>query len=183
MSRSIKDKIKAAKLPEKVVKLCLRGDLLAEHAKLTAEMVSARSVGEDSLAGPAGVDETIVERLEALRAEMEDDIIEVRLRAMSGRRWDELMKMHPARAGNEYDARLGYDARGFYEAAIRECTFDPKLDPGDWLALLGDEDNDGLLTDGQWDQLVEAVFELNKQAISIPFSFAAWLKTNNSASE
>lgn len=183
MSRSIKDKIKAAKLPERVVKLCLRGDLLSEHAKLTAEMVSARTTGEDSLAGPAGVDDTIVERMEALRAEMEEDAIDMHLRAMSGRRWDELMKLHPARPGNDYDARLGYDARGFYESAIRECTFDPRLDPGDWLALLGDEDNDGLLTDGQWDQLVEAVFELNKQAISIPFSFSAWLKKTTSDSE
>ncbi len=178
MSKSLKEKIASAKLPERVVTLCLRGDLLARHAKLLVELSEARREADSSLAG--GNAHEVLEQLEALRLEMLEDSIELRLRAMPSRSWDELIRAHPPRPDNPIDQRVGFYPYGFYRQALMEACVEPQLDAEDWLALVGDEGNDGALTDAQWDELTTAVYELNRHAVNIPFLPSNWRETLNS---
>lgn len=177
---SVKDKIARAALPERTISICLRGDLDAEHQRLTTEVLKLKATGASSLAGADLGD--LPDRIEALRLEIEAESIVVRLRALTRRRWSELIAQHPARPGNERDAKVGLNAFGFYSTAIRESAIDCELDAADWATLLGDADTDGLLTDGQWDQLIRSINELNQSPASVPFSLESFLKTKGSAS-
>ncbi len=64
----------------------------------------------------------------------------------------------------------------FFDELLRRSIVEPVLDPDD-LSLLLDE----RLTDGQWDNLTTAVWNLNRQAVSIPFLLAASQKTRRFA--
>jgi hypothetical protein len=178
MSKSLKEKLAAAKLPEKVVTLCLRGDLLASHDQLINELADARREVASSLAG-ADLD-PILDKIEALRQEMLDDSIDLRIRAMPSRNWDALIKAHPPRPDDELDQRLGYNAYAFYRQALIDSCVEPALDESDWLDLIGDADQDGVLTDAQWDELTNTIYDLNRHRVSVPFLPSNWRETISS---
>src|SRR4051812_32715624 len=88
-----------AKLPESTVMICLRGDLAADHEAAERDLVQAEKKGAESLAG-AGVAE-IVDRIEALEAEMREHTYEFRLRALPRADWRALCNSHPPRRGED----------------------------------------------------------------------------------
>lgn len=91
-----------------------------------------------------------------------DTSIEFRLRALPGRRFRALVGEQPTN-----------DA--IYCAIIRACTVDPELTDDEWRCLIGDTKGeaarraaasepveDGTLTDGQFSELAEAAWQLNR---------------------
>ena len=93
MSKTVKDKIKGAALPERTILLCLRGDLDSQDRDLAKHASEVKLKGATSLEG-SGVD-ALASQLDALRQQMTDESIELKLRAMTKRRWDELVAAHP----------------------------------------------------------------------------------------
>ena len=149
-----------SRLPEKTMRLCLRGDLVADHEQLVRETAKAKPAA-DSLAGPAATDTDT--RLEQLREQMRDATITIRMRALPRRRWQQLMDSHPAAAAdNEQQPTYGYDPEAFFAAVIPESIVEPQLTAEQWTKLAD------VLTESQYGELADLVNALNIRKVDIP---------------
>jgi hypothetical protein len=174
--------IRGAKLPERVVPVCMRPDLQAEWERLDRELGKARSQSLDSIEGGATL-RALAEQLRALEAEMAYSTVEFRLRAMPRPAWKAFLLAHPPRKGEdgkvlERDAYVGVDVDAFFPALVRRCTISPQLSDELWQLLLDEK-----LTDRQFDDLSNAAWALNRGEVDVPFSRAASRILENSESE
>lgn len=167
---STKDRLAGAKLPERTVDICLRGDLQAEWEDLHRQLADAQAVqARDKRLNSGKAVEEIGQQITAVQEQMRADTIVFRLRALPRRRWTELLKGHPARKDHDEDGQIGFNGETFAPAAIRACTYSPDdLDDETWADLL-----DNRLTEHQFAELTDAMFALNVRKVSIPNSFAA----------
>jgi hypothetical protein len=178
--KNFKAMMAEAKLPERTVDVCLRGDLVADFQALEAELDEARRAGGDSLDSGTG---EIVELMEATQALMRDYTYPVRLRAMRGPDFRTLLAQHPARrneAGEIDKAEQGFDfnIETFFEPLLRACMVDPELVVNDeWREFVG------TLTDYQFNELALAALTLNRGKVDIPFSLAASMMKSSSGGE
>lgn len=191
----------AAKMPERAVPICLRGDLTAEFEELERQLDDAQRVVAASIedAATAG---GIAERMEELRREMLAHTYQFRLRAMPRPAWRAFIAEHPPRKDpetgevDERDKYVGINSETFYPALIRASVVDPVLSDDGWRQLLGDDETerarrraagepveDGVLTDRQFDTLSSAAWGLNRRDIDVPFSLAASRMTWSSGTE
>ncbi|MCZ7440812.1 hypothetical protein O7598_30795 [Micromonospora sp. WMMC241] len=169
-----------AKLPERTVPICLRGDLTAEFEALEEQLEEALRVPASSLEGDGSAG--IAEQIEALREQMQAHTYRFRLRAMPHHVWMAFCADHPPRKDDdggvdERDKLLGVNAETFWPALVRRSVVDPTLDDGEW-ATLGEA-----LTDRQFNALADAAWALNRREIDVPFSPAASRMTRGSATE
>lgn len=164
----IQQLLDSARLPEKDVPLCLRGDLLAEWDAASAALAEAQRQAqvEDSL-DAGGPVPGLMERVEAIREQMAQSSVTFRLRAVSRRRWTALYAEHPPRDGDKTDALTGFNRDTFYDALTYECIVEPKITPQQWERLA---DN---LSSAQFDTLAEAAWTVNRRDVDVPFSLAA----------
>jgi hypothetical protein len=169
-TKGIKEKLAAAKLPEKTVPICLRGDLQAEFEELERQLAEAEKRHTDSLAGNGS--RAIAEQIEALREQMIEHTVEFRLRARPRREFKAIVDAHPPRRAedggvDDRDKWMGVNADTFLDALVRVSVVEPELDEDDWATL------DAALTDRQFDQLYDAAWGLNRREVDVPFSRAA----------
>jgi len=160
-----------AKLPERTVEICLRADLVAEHEEAERDLEQAQKSTSTSLAGNGTG--ALVERIDALEAEMRDSSYTFVLRAVTRPRWRALIAGHPPRKDadgetNKDDAQWGFNLETFYPAIVRACLVDPELTDEEFTELVDEK-----LTDAQFSELVTVAFRLNAGSIDIPFSLAA----------
>jgi len=173
-----KDLLAGSRLPETVVHLCMRGDLMAEVAMLTAELRRVEAKSTDSLAG-SGVG-PLVEQIEAIQQEMREHTYPVRLRALSRPAWNALAKAHPPRVDAEGDilpedrAAGGLNQVEIREPLVRMSMVDPELTESQW------QDFNARITDAQFEDLATAAWNLNRGSVDIPFSRAALQKIRDS---
>lgn len=170
-----RDKLKAARLPERTVPIVLRGDLAAEHERITRELEQAKARKADSLAG-SGTGE-LEEQLHRVEDEMRDSVVEFRLRALPRAKrpgdnrpsWRELKEQHPPR---EKDGMMltedrvagGMNIETVAEPLVRVSIVEPgDITDADWANLMA------TLTDRQFDDLVQAAWQLNQDSVDLPF--------------
>lgn len=170
-----------ARRPEASVLICMRGDLAADHEAAERELIDVKDRRDDSKEG-AGVG-ALVERIEALEAEMRAHSHAFRLQALPRHEFRELLNAHPPRRGDDDevirdDAAYGINRETFYPALVRACCVDPVLEDSAWAKLL-----DHLLTDAQFQELAVNAWNLNAGKIDIPFSRAASFVKTGFASE
>lgn len=168
--KSFKNMMAGARLPERSVPICLRGDLAADHEAAERELKEAQKQAADSLAGN-GTGE-IAERIQALEAEMKDSIYDFRLRALSAPKFRAFKTEHPSRIGDDgqvqkEDAVFGFNTETGFEPLLRLCVVDPELDDESWTQLMD------TLTENQFDELAGAAWFLNRGGVDIPFSSSA----------
>lgn len=179
------DKLAAASRARDTVPICLVGELRAEYKQTLAQFEAAQKA-DAGMMQPSSETKELAQRIVDLEAAMREHTIEVTVEALRRVRtpatpklasvWREICDQHPPRKGKngkvvEEDA-AGFNAETFPEALIRACIVALDGDP----VTVRDERVDELLelcTEGQGDQLFEAVWRLNKSRIDIPFSFAA----------
>jgi hypothetical protein len=172
VSSTFRDKLKQAKLPERTVPICLRGDLVADHEALERELKAAQDRPVDSLEGN-GVG-ALVDRIEALQDEMREFTEDFRLRALPRRQFRELVAAHPPRRDPDSndpvqeDAVLGVNRETFFDALIRAAVVEPELADDEWTELFDEK-----LTDRQYGDLEDAAWFLNRAEVDVPFSHAA----------
>lgn len=158
---SFKDRLKQARLPEDVVPVCLRGDLVADFE--SAERALKEAKGSDSMEDERPV---LQDRLEALRAEMLDNTEDFRLRAVPRPAFRALVAAHPPRRDgdevNKADAQLGVNVDTFFAELLKVSVVSPELDEEDWAALLDK------LTDRQYGDLTDAAWFLNRGEVNVP---------------
>lgn len=195
------DRLKDAKLPERSVPVCLRGDLVAEWEAAERDLERAQKQPGDSKEG-TGVG-GLLDRIEALQAEMSEHSDEYRLRALPRHKFRKLVVAHPPRTDENDEVRredlqIGVNRETFFPALIKASVIEPDLDDEDWRVLLGDTDaaiaeleaagkqdeiQDGLLTDRQCQQLEDVAWFLNRAEVDVPFSRAASLARRSIGTE
>jgi len=168
--KNFKAMLAEARLPERTVEVCLRGDLVAEHEQAERELEAAERKASNSLAGD-GVG-PIVDRIEALEQQMREHVIVFTLRALPRSAWRSLLSDHPPRVGSDGqvvddDRHIELNVDTFYVDLVRRSIVDPEIDDEDWAALTD------RLTDKQFGDLAGAAWMLNRSEIDIPFSRAA----------
>lgn len=168
------DKVANAKLPVTTVPICLRGDLVAEIERLDRELIAASGGPSTGLEDGAHLRD-LAERIETLRAEMAaDDANHVFvLRAIPTREYRALKALHPPRLDDTgqviaEDRITGANIDTIAEPLLRACCVDPVLDDATWRAV------EPVLSDGQYDDLVNASLLVNQGTVSVPFSRAAF---------
>lgn len=166
--------LKGAKLPEKTVEICLRGDLLADFDEADRALTKAQKRSMESLAGGGDLG-AMAERIEALQAEIAEHSYTFRLRALPHREWRALIGQHPPRVikdaeGEERidtrDMYVGINTETFYDALIRASLVEPDLDDVQFSELVDK------ITDRQYDELSDAAWGLNRREVD-PFSRVA----------
>lgn len=185
-----KQKNACAQRIQRSVRVCLRGDLVAEWEAADRELTQARTEqrGGDSKEGGGLTD--LVDKVRALEAQMNEHADEWVLRAMPRHKFRALVAAHPPRTDEDgepvkQDKMLGLNRDTFFPELIRASVVTPELDAEDWAWLLGDEEagEDGVLTDRQFGDLEDTAWFLNRGEVDVPFSHAASLVTRDSASE
>lgn len=172
MTTNIKDLLRAAKLPERSVPVCLQADLVAEHEAAERELGKARDRPGKRLDSGDRVRE-LSERIAALEEQMAEHTIEFRLRALPRPSWKSLLAQHSPRKADdgsvdERDRYIGVNVETFFDALVRVCVVEPEMDEDDWRLLLDEK-----LTDRQFDELSDAAWGLNRRDVDVPFSRAA----------
>lgn len=162
----IDEVIASAKLPEKTLPLCLRGDLQAEWEELERELrVAQENSDDDSLAGDPGARE-IADRMVAISKEMHDHTVTFRFRALPKTEYSDLLTKYRADENTE-NAVDGLDWAVYPTALIAACAIDPKMTFAKAEAL------SKVVTDQQWDSLFATALAVNRSEVSVPFSFSA----------
>jgi len=160
-----------AQRPEKVVPLCLRGDLRGEFEAAEAELTTLqRTVRTAPSLADGGREREIAERIEHLRQEMLAQSVDFRMRALGRRAWNTLVEAH------QKPDDSGIDTTTFLPAIVRACLVDPVLTDEQWTTLL---DGD-LLTSAQFEMLSDAAWSVNRGSVDVPFSPAALRITSSS---
>jgi hypothetical protein len=165
----VRELLQQAKRAETVLQLCLRGDVQAEIDELELQLKNLKgdilpSLGDSPEAKP------IAEQIQALVDEAQAATISVRLRALPRRQWQELVVKYPAKSEDYL-----YDADSLLGEAIPACWVSPELD-SDTLEKVLDE-----LSQGQYDELAQAVTALNRGEGRVPFSALASAVLRNSS--
>jgi hypothetical protein len=167
--KNFKAMLAEAKLPERTVEICLRGDLIAEHQQAERDLERAKKAGGNSLAGDGSGE--IAERIQALEAEMQESIYPFRLRGLPGPDFRAFKAEHPIRIedgeANKQDAVFGFNVETGFQPLTRMCLVDPEPDDETWAQMLAK------LTENQFEELAACAWILNRGDVDVPFSSAA----------
>lgn len=164
-----KDILKNARRRETTYRLCLRGDLLAEHEALEAELARITAEGgwtASSLADTSPVVD-LAQKIEALQAEMREQTVTLRFRALRRVDWEALIAEHPGKTEDEK-----FDVESFAAPLVRACLVDPELTAAEFDDLWDDA-----LNHEQRDEIFGAAWAANTEATSVPFSERASVVT------
>lgn len=186
MSKTAKEILAAARLPEHSVSICVRGDLVADIQALEDEL--ARVMQEKASNGrlASGGKKQSLElaaQIEAKQAEMAEHTIPFRLRAIAPAKWRELVGKHPS----PKDSTKLVDVVPFMGDALPLSVVSPELDAEDWARMLGGEidgvEVEPVLPNAEIGKLMSAVWELNTEDVNVPKSLLASAVTRTTSSD
>lgn len=165
-----------ARLAERRVPVCLRGDLWAEAERLDRALRDIeKDETDDRFVGNPEA-KRLADQIETVRQQMKAATKDFVLRAIPTMEFTQLTANHPPRGGSDEDAASGFNRDTFFRELTRRCVVSPKFDDDKWNKLIL------RLSDRQWDELTTGAWLVNKGEVSIPFSLAA-SRILNSGSE
>lgn len=137
------------------VEICLDGELGVQRDALLKELGAAANGSFKDVAA-------VQARIDALEATMRDELVTLRLRALSFDRWNGIIALRPPREGVALDSRKGYDIVGVTKAAAEASGWVVDGDktepiPADEWADLWEN-----LSGGDFDRIWGAVTRLNE---------------------
>ena len=173
---NIKERLATAKLPERSVQVCLRGDLAAEFDDLEAKLKKARAAEGGRRLASKGDAAQIAEQIRDLEDRMSEEMLTVRVRALPRAEWNRVMLQHPpAKDASEGDKAMGVNFEAFMSDVMPRCIVDPDLDEDDWARL-----ND-VLSSADYGKILDAVWAVNRSEVDVPKSRLASLVMAESA--
>lgn len=166
---SIDDILAKARPAERVVRICLRGDLLARRDDLEQQITEAAAAERARVREGADPERSLAEAdpLEDLRDELRDVLAEMkasyqafRFRALPRSAWDALRKQFE-------DAGGKLDTEGLAVPVIADSSVEPRLSREDVAALFE------VFNADQRNDLFSAAWDANTGAVDVPFSPAS----------
>lgn len=161
MTTDLSDVLATAKRPEAVVSLCLRGDLLAHHARLEADLAEVLLVEHPSADAFAAVVDPLADEIREVEAEIAASRVEFRLRAIGRLAWEALTEEHPPRPGTDES----WNPATFLPALLVASLVSPTGVTAETLDDLYD-----VLNEGDRQRLEDAALLVNQEGTSVPFS-------------
>jgi hypothetical protein len=157
----IKDILAKAKPREHTVRICLAGDVAAEVERLEAELSATSGWQAESIADQhPGV--ALAEQIAEARERMKAGEVEFTFRALGAKAWSDLVAQHPGKTDDD-----AWDAETLAPALVAASAVDPIMTQSDVDELFE------ALNVGQRQQLIDAAWQVNGEATSIPFSLHA----------
>jgi len=168
------DILARAKARETSVDICLAGDLLAEHERLSDEL--DRAVREHESRASRSLGDTnptvgLAEQVRALEEQITEATVSFRFRAVPRSKYRELEAQHPGRP----DKAEAWNPETFAPALIAACSLDPRMSEADVSRLMD------TLNAGQAEQLFNAAWTCCNEAPRVPFNAAASALTRSTA--
>ena len=180
------DILAGAKPQQDSVKLCLNGELQHAYEEIAARVearTAAHEAKEEQAAGTGRLGVKTSEHvdpeqdaLDAAKEAMKPVVVEFKVRAIPAESdkskgivgWNELFAAHPPRIDKATGKRIQKDVYGvnfdtFFSALLRLCVFEPEMSPERWAKV------DAILSDGQFDQLAVAAWNVNQRVTNLPF--------------
>jgi len=155
---------------EKVVSLVMKPQVQAQIEALELEMLEVRKEADTLAGNPEAVE--LGAKIDALTASAQDSVIKVTMRQLHRKVWSDMRARYP-----HADPTMYLYDKAIFEEAIPACWVSPEI---------SDETRDKILdklTDGQWDNLAQAVKDVNGD-VAIPFSaLASRVRRASDASE
>lgn len=154
---SVDDILKRAKPVERVVHVCVAGDISGEYEDLKLELEGSEHVARLS----STPDPEKTARLAELEDQMLDATFEFRLRALSAHGWSNLLAEHPDTTGN-----LIFNGETFPPALIAKTCVEPEgMDDPEKVSALFD-----VLSPSQQNDLFDAAWEIHQTSPKGPIS-------------
>lgn len=157
MPSSLDDFLDGYSGPVEEVPVCGRPDLIAEFAKVEAQIAGYgdnNTLGDD----PKEVMD-LIERLKVLESEIESTVMVFKLRAMAYQPWTDLLGQHPPE-----HAGLRVNPVTFEPAAIAACAVDPPMTEEQAVRLRD------TVAASEWQALIAAMWRLNQGKSEVPKS-------------
>jgi len=170
--QDFRSKLAKATLPERTVTVYLNGAVRAEYDQCETELAAMTNDGTARLGGNPRAAE-LARRMNALRDEMADSQVDLRLRALKNVAWMQLLTDHAPRKDNEGDAAVGFDQSTFFTDMVRASIVDPALDDTEFEALID------ALNSRQFDEVSNVAWALNRGEVRVPFSALAFETLRN----
>jgi hypothetical protein len=166
-----------AKLPERVVEICMRADLVAEFEEVDRRLAKLVEKPNPKMGDDGRL--AMRRQIEALEAEMQAATYPFRLRGLSKPAFRKLVNDHPPRRDDkgdvdERDRALRLNMETFFDDLARACIVDPVLSDEQWNLMLA------TMTDRQIDLLATVAWALNREDVDIPFSRGVSLMNRSS---
>jgi hypothetical protein len=154
--------LKRAKPREVTVTIYLAGDASAEVDRLEKQLADLGGTWQPDSLGSSNPSVEIAEQIKAAREKLRESAVDFRMRALGAKAWSDLVAAHPAKDKNQV-----WDPETFPRALVSECCVDPEMKPDQVDELFE------VLNDGQRNELMNAAFDVNAEATSVPFSVSA----------
>lgn len=151
--------------PERQHRLCLRPDLRARWEDLDRQVRMAQREAADSLAGSTGRARELAAECRAVEEEMEASTAVLVLRGMPAKEFSDLLAAHPPRKGKEDEEAFNPDTFG--APLLAGTVAQPEMSVEQAEQLIGK------ITNGQWNELFNACWMINRGTVDVPFSQAA----------
>lgn len=146
------------------VRVCLRGDLLAQHEQLERELAEARRV--DLTENSHDTAPAVARKVADLEQQITDAEIAFTFSAIGQKNWTDLLVRHRPTEEDRAD-RYEFNPRTFPQAAIAASATEPKMTVEQANQLFE------VLNFGQWQSLWSACLAVNVEGTDVPFSAAA----------
>ncbi|MEV5138425.1 hypothetical protein AB0K71_05705 [Streptomyces syringium] len=158
----ISEILKRAKPRERSVFLCLAGDEAAEVERLERQLAELSDTWAPASLGATNPGEKLAKQIKAARERMRKGEVEFKLRALGDKTWSDLVAAHPSKNKNE-----AWDPQTFPKALLSQCCVDPVMTADQVTELFE------VLNEGQRNELMQAAYDVNAEATSVPFSVSA----------
>lgn len=161
MGQSITDILAQAKPRERVVKVCIRGDLAGEAERLNDELTQVNEDWQPSDMTDVHPGRKLAAQLKAVWEQIREAEVPFTLRYIGDKAYSDLLAANPSDNDNEL---FGPD---FIKALIAACCVDPLMSEAEAIALFE------TLNQGEQKRLFDAAWDVHNSSEIIPFSLAA----------
>lgn len=160
--RSFDDVLAQARPAQRSVTICLAGDLNVQVEELDQQLSRELKSTHASL-GSSGREREIAEQIEALREQMAEHEVTFTFRALSARKWSDLMAAHPGRPGKDE----AFNTETFPDAMLAACAVEPEMTV-EQVTSLADS-----LGNAEFSALFDCAWSCNQKSLDVPFSVLA----------
>ena len=166
------------------VRLCTDMGLAAQHESLQVALEEERTKPDSGMLVGNPEAKRLAAEITALEERMKASTVIVEHRALTRKRWVELMEAHPPREGNEQDAQFGVNVETFVDAALADAitgaTGASDGEPVEGFTGADWHDTANDISNAQWQQFAFDLFRLNNGVTAGPTSRTASLVMRSS---
>ena len=163
MGQSITDILKQATPRERIVKVCIRGDLAGEAERLSEELSQVQEDWEPSDLTEEHPGRAIAAQLKTVREQARAAEVPFKLRYIGDKKYSDLLAAHPSTE----DSDMLFDSATFPRALIAASCVDPEMSEEQVAELFE------VINEGEIKKLFDAAWDVHNSSDMIPFSLAA----------